>query len=270
MGPFKSKKVIYGNPSRIPYIAEEIRKSFTADKYEVRIVDPSLGNEIYITKGGMFKAALGLRSAMKVSMKPSRDSYIDFEASISIVKQQLIPTLITVCMFSPVVIAQIWGIIRQSKLDEKALEVAENIIYRNNKNIGRIYESYKDYSIYNCGEDMLFLQSRRTKRNLLMDVRNNKVTELTDDKGKMTAFTDMDVSQTIRNKDVDTGNSRSLTADYRFFVHRFHNGQADVEWTICPDGMFFANEDGFGAENCQELTVKGVINRNGKIIVPFH
>ena len=68
MGPFKSKKVIYGNPSRIPYIAEEIRKSFTADKYEVRIVDPSLGNEIYITKGGMFKAALGLRSAMKVSM----------------------------------------------------------------------------------------------------------------------------------------------------------------------------------------------------------
>ena len=173
-------------------------------------------------------------------------------------------------MFSPVVIAQIWGIIRQSKLDEKALEVAENIIYRNNKNIGRIYESYKDYSIYNCGEDMLFLQSRRTKRNLLMDVRNNKVTELTDDKGKMTAFTDMDVSQTIRDKDVDTGNSRSLTADYRFFVHRFHNGQADVEWTICPDGMFFANEDGFGAENCQELTVKGVINRNGKIIVPFH
>ena len=84
MGPFKSKKVIYGNPSRIPYIAEEIRKSFTADKYEVRIVDPSLGNEIYITKGGMFKAALGLRSAMKVSMKPSRDSHIR-EASTSIV-----------------------------------------------------------------------------------------------------------------------------------------------------------------------------------------
>lgn len=270
MGPFKSKKVIYGNPSRIPYIAEEIRKSFTANRYEVRIVDPSLGNEIYITKGGMFKAALGLRSAMKVTMKPSRDGYIDFEASISIVKQQLIPTLITVCMFSPVVIAQIWGIIRQSKLDEKALEVAENVVYRNNKNIGRIYESYKDYSIYNCDEDMLFLQSRRTKRNLLMDVRNNKVTELTDDNGKMTAFTDMDVSQTVRDQDVDTGNSRSLIADYRFFVHRFRNGQADVEWTICPDGQFFADEDGFGAEDCQELTAKGVINRNGKIIVPFH
>lgn len=270
MGPFKGKKVIYGSPYRIPYIAEEIRKSFTADKYEVRIVSLSSGNEIYITKGGMFKAALGLRSAMKVTMKPSRDGYIDFEASISIVKQHLMPTLITECMLSPVVIAQIWSIIKQSRLDEKALEVTENIVYRNNKNIGRIYESYQGYSIYNCGEDMLFFQSRITKRNLLIDIRNNKVTELTDDNGKMTAFTDMDVSQTVRDQDVNTGNSRSLIADYRFFVHRFRNGQADVEWTICPDGMFFADEDGFGSEDYQELTAKGVINRNGKIIVPFH
>ena len=270
MGPFISMKVIYGSPSRIPYIAEEIRKSFTADKYEVRIVSLSSGNEIYITKGGMFKADIGLRSAMKVKMIPSRDGYIDFEASISIVKQQLMPTFITECMLSPVVIAQIWSIIRQSRLDEKALEVVENIVYRNNKNIGRIYESYQGYSIYNCGEDMLFIQSRRTKRNLLMDVRNNKFTELIDDNGKMTAFTDMDVSQTVRDKDVNAGNSRSLIADYRFFVHRFRNGQADVEWTICPDGQFFADEDGFGSEDCQELTGKGVIIRNGKIIVPFH
>ena len=223
MGPFKSKKVIYGSPSRIPYIAEEIRKSFTADKYEVRIVSLSSGNEIYITKGGMFKAALGLRSAMKVKMIPSRDGYIDFEASISIVKQQLMQTFINECMLSPVVIAQIWSIIRQSRLDEKAFEVVLNIDYRNNKNIGRINESYQGYSIYNCGEDMLFIQSRRTKRNLLMDVRNNKFTELIDDNGKMTAFTDMDVSQTVRDKDVNAGNSRSLIADIRFVVQRGRN-----------------------------------------------
>lgn len=51
------------------------------------IVVPSLENETYITKGGMFKAALGLRSAMKIIMKSSLDGYIDFEAGISIVKQ---------------------------------------------------------------------------------------------------------------------------------------------------------------------------------------
>lgn len=80
MGAFKSKKIIYGDPSRIPYIAEEIRKSFMSEGFEVRIVDPNRGNEIYITKGGLFKAALGLRSALKVVMKPNREGNIDFEA----------------------------------------------------------------------------------------------------------------------------------------------------------------------------------------------
>lgn len=114
MGAFKSKKIINGNPSRIPYIAEEIRRSFMSEGFEVRIVDPNKGNEIYITKGGLFKAALGLRSALKVIMKPNREDNIDFEAGISIVKQQLIPTILTVCVFSPVVIAQI---LRQAKAD---------------------------------------------------------------------------------------------------------------------------------------------------------
>ncbi len=135
MGAFKSKKIIYGDPSRIPYIAEEIRKSFMSEGFEVRIVDPNRENEIYITKGGLFKAALGLRSALKVVMKPNREGNIDFEAGISIVKQQLIPTLLTVCVFSPVVIAQIWGMIKQSKLDEKAIEIAERAMYQYGNNL---------------------------------------------------------------------------------------------------------------------------------------
>ncbi|WP_075318625.1 hypothetical protein [Bacteroides togonis] len=135
MGAFKSKKIIYGDPSRIPYIAEEMRKSFMSEGFEVRIVDPNRGNEIYITKGGLFKAALGLRSALKVVMKPNREGNIDFEAGISIVKQQFIPTLLTVCVFSPVVIAQIWGMIKQSKLDEKAIEIAERAMYQYGNNL---------------------------------------------------------------------------------------------------------------------------------------
>lgn len=51
------------------------------------------------------------------------------EAGVSIFKQQLVPTLITVCVFSPVVVAQIWGMIKQSKLDEKAVDIAERAIY---------------------------------------------------------------------------------------------------------------------------------------------
>ena len=96
----------------------------------MRIDNPANGQEIYITKGGFIKAALGLRSALKVTMKPARDGNINFEAGVSIFKQQFIPTVITMCFFSPVVIAQIWGMIKQSKLDEKAVLVAERALYQ--------------------------------------------------------------------------------------------------------------------------------------------
>ena len=130
MGAFTTKKTLYGSPSQIPAIAEQIRQAFAADGYEVRIENPANGQEIYITKGGFVKAALGLRSALKVTMKPTRDGNINFEAGVSIFKQQFVPTVITMCFFSPVVIAQIWGVIKQSKLDEKAVAIAEQTLYQ--------------------------------------------------------------------------------------------------------------------------------------------
>ena len=130
MGAFTTKKTLYGSPSQIPAIAEQIRQAFATDGYEVRIDNPANGQEIYITKGGFVKAALGLRSALKVTMKPTRDGNINFEAGVSIFKQQFVPTVITMCFFSPVVIAQIWGMIKQSKLDEKAVAIAERALYQ--------------------------------------------------------------------------------------------------------------------------------------------
>ena len=67
MGAFTTKKTLYGNPSQIPAVAEQIRQAFVADDYEVRIDNPANDQEIYITKGGFVKAALGLRSALKVT-----------------------------------------------------------------------------------------------------------------------------------------------------------------------------------------------------------
>ena len=130
MGAFTTKKILYGSASQIPAVAEQIRLAFIADGYEVRIDDSTNGQEIYITKGGFIKAAMGLRSALRIIMKPSRDGNINFEAGVSIFKQQFIPTVITMCFFSPVIIAQIWGMIKQSKLDEKALAIAERAIYQ--------------------------------------------------------------------------------------------------------------------------------------------
>ena len=131
MGAFSTKKTLYGDAARIPQVAEKIRQAFVNENYEVRIEDPASGQRIFISKGGLFKAALGLRTALEITMTPNAAGNIAFEAGISVVKQQLIPTLITMFVFSPVVIAQVWGMIKQSKLDEKALEIAERELYNN-------------------------------------------------------------------------------------------------------------------------------------------
>lgn len=131
MGAFSTKKTLYGDTARIPQVTEQIRQAFVNEGYDVRIEELATGEKIFISKGGLFKAALGLRTALEITMKPDKAGNIAFEAGISVVKQQLIPTLITMFVFSPVVIAQVWGMVKQSKLDEKALAIAERELYKN-------------------------------------------------------------------------------------------------------------------------------------------
>ena len=61
-------------------------------------------------------------------------SNINFEAGVGIWGQQAIPTVISMLFFWPVLITQIWGMVEQSKLDDKALEIAEGVIATNNSN----------------------------------------------------------------------------------------------------------------------------------------
>lgn len=129
MGAFTTKKTLYGDIARIPQVAEKIRQAFVNEGYEVCIEEPATGEKIFISKGGLFKAALGLRTALEITMKSDKAGNIAFKAGISVVKQQLIPTLITMFVFSPVVIAQVWGMVKQSKLDERALAIAERELY---------------------------------------------------------------------------------------------------------------------------------------------
>ena len=66
MGTFATKKILQGNPSLIPVIAEQIKTEFAAEQFEVQIDNLlSGGVDISISKGGLFKAVLGLKSDRK-------------------------------------------------------------------------------------------------------------------------------------------------------------------------------------------------------------
>lgn len=131
MATFNTKKTLYGSASLIPVIADRIREEFQNGGYEVAMDALSSGGyDISITKGGVFKAVLGMKTALKVTLMPQGGN-IDFEAGVGIWGQQAIPTVISMLFFWPVLITQMWGMIEQSQLDDKALEIAQNVINAN-------------------------------------------------------------------------------------------------------------------------------------------
>lgn len=132
MATFSTKKTLYGSTSLIPTIATRIQDEFQKEGYEVEKIFLSNGGyEISITKGGIFKAVLGMRTALKVTLTPQGGS-IYFEAGVGVWGQQVIPTIISMLYFWPILITQIWGLVEQSNLDEKALNIAMEVISSNN------------------------------------------------------------------------------------------------------------------------------------------
>lgn len=129
MGVFKKSKLLHGNPSLIPLIGEKIAENFKNDGYETTVIDLIAGGkEVSITKGGMFKAIIGMKTALKIKLVP-KDNRIQFDAGVGIFGLQAIPTAITLFVTWPVIATQILGLIQQSKLDNKALDIAEREIY---------------------------------------------------------------------------------------------------------------------------------------------
>lgn len=128
MGRYDKKKLLAAHPSQINAIAEAIQNDFELNGFEVSVDSlMSGGKDISITKGNLFKAVLGMRSALKVTLTPQPDGVL-FDANVGIFGQQAIPTIISMFFFWPVLITQIWGLVEQSSLDDKALAVAEQAI----------------------------------------------------------------------------------------------------------------------------------------------
>lgn len=162
MSTFCTKTVIYGSPSLIPQIAEHIQKDFGKDGFEVSIDTLCSGGcDISISKGGLFKAVLGMKTALKVTLLPQGNN-ISFEAGVGIWGQQAIPTIISMLFFWPVLLTQLWGLVKQSQLDDRALAVANEVVNRYYSEAGKTsssqYSSHREGSkkfCTHCGAENL-------------------------------------------------------------------------------------------------------------------
>ena len=154
MPVFSKKQLLQASPVQITQIVESIRREFEADGYEVK-VDTLLsgGSDISITKGGIFKAVLGMRTALKITLTPQTDGVL-FDAGVGIFGQQAIPTVIAVFFFWPVLLTQIWGLIQQSSLDDRALAAAERGIAASSSTVTGSVSSATSKFCTSCGHKL--------------------------------------------------------------------------------------------------------------------
>ena len=129
MGAFETKTIIRANSNLIPKMAETICKVFEFDGFTTQAAPMSGGGyDISVVKGGKFKAILGMQSALKIQLVQRDQDYISFSAGVGIFGKEMIPSAIALFVAWPILIPQIWGLIQQSGLDDRALKVCYAVV----------------------------------------------------------------------------------------------------------------------------------------------
>ena len=124
MGTFNSAQTFpYVVEDLVP-VAQDVMRHFEQQDFEVTETPLEAGGvQVSIRRGGTFKAIIGMKTALNVKIEPATDG-TKVDAGVGIFGQQAIPTAITLLVFWPVVIAQVWNMAQEAKLDEEALDVA--------------------------------------------------------------------------------------------------------------------------------------------------
>jgi hypothetical protein len=125
MGTFNSSKTFPYSVEDLAPVAQDVMRHFEDQDFEVTETNiPTGGAQVSIRRGGTFKAIIGMKTALNVKIEPEANG-TRVEAGVGIFGQQAIPTAITLLVFWPVIIAQVWNMAQEAKLDEQAMGVAE-------------------------------------------------------------------------------------------------------------------------------------------------
>jgi hypothetical protein len=127
---FNTEKFIPISVADLEPVAQELAGHFKQRNYQVECSPLPDGEwQVGITRGGVFKTALGLKSALKVQIGP-RSTGTMVKAGAGIFGKQAVPTAITLLVAWPVLLTQVWGLIREAGLDDEAVRVVETILTR--------------------------------------------------------------------------------------------------------------------------------------------
>lgn len=132
-------------------------------------------------------------------------------------------------------------------------------------------EEDRDFDCIDKGCGMLCFWSKAwgNKQTFLVNTNLKKSFPITSPNGCLVGFTHDDIDWDNVNQLEYNGDAHRLQASYYFGIDDFIDGIARVNWMLYPDGRYFADEDGFGMEDNDEVNVSAYIDTECRVLVKF-
>ena len=132
-------------------------------------------------------------------------------------------------------------------------------------------EEEADYFHREMGCGMLRFTNRSygNKQSFIVNTELKKAYTISEADGSLVAFTKDDIDWDNVSQLEHNGDAYSLQACYYFGIEDYKDGLARVNWMLYPDGRYFADEDGFGMEDNDEINIYAYIDTECRVLVKF-
>ena len=121
---YEKTETFQANPAVLPQVVKYVKDTLEIEGYTVSNSELANGSiEMSVTKGGVFKTIAGLKTALKVSLRPVPPGDKAFVATVKVglFETQGVPTAISMLVFWPLIITQIVGYVNNTKLDTRIM-----------------------------------------------------------------------------------------------------------------------------------------------------
>ena len=129
-----------------------------------------------------------------------------------------------------------------------------------------------DYYHRDMGYGMLRFGNRSfgNKQIFIVNPALKKVYPISAPNGHLVGFTLDDIDWDNVNQLEHSYNAQRLVAEYSgLSIGDYQDGVAYVNWMLYPDGRYFADEDGFGMEDNDEVNIGAYIDTQCRVVVKF-
>lgn len=133
------------------------------------------------------------------------------------------------------------------------------------------FESQEKYDFSERGEGMMRCRQKGTNRTFLMNNNTEEAWEILNGADILQNWdtSDIDMASVLGLPEIALHNAFGLRAPYYFDFDVFKDGVAHVSWMLQPDGLYYADDGGFGMEDDVEINFGAFIDSKAKVIVPF-